>query len=390
MYLELKSKPNLARRLTIDEAVPGLKVDLVPMSGTMSTSCLATRAATGAIIDATECDNPQGVTPRKVKAGRGCVVVEFDSIWSPLLKLPDYKVASGDAAALMQFEKRRAVVPLRMLREFVEGATVRATPVNMPHDPVALPVPLSGLSKDQSPFKDEEKEAADSAAQGLSSMQNDADVDEFVLTPADIEQIQAAVQKMTTTQTQVEESSGVACNDDPTPKAGSSSILSCSGLSPAPSPESIRDNFSAVLGDPFHAIDRTKVPVKHEAKKAFFVALREAFFVWNTAKLEEFEGLLREKGWSDKEIENARFYSSEMFRACVDRVVPPPSVLYWRVRAVYVLYGRMIDSKTGKKLFNDKVWTKADNVLKEILTGYYSDPPGIEWYTPRLDDEGDD
>ena len=37
------------------------------------------------------------------------------------------------------------------------------------------------------------------------------------------------------------------------------------------------DWVSAVLGDVFHAMDRTKVPVRHEAKKAFFVALRDGY-----------------------------------------------------------------------------------------------------------------
>ena len=171
----------------------------------------------------------------------------------------------------------------------------------------------------------------------------------------------------------------------PTPK---SNILSCRGLSQAPSPDMIQDVFSAVLGDVFHAMDRTKVPVKHEAKKAFFVALREAFLVWNLDKLEELEDQMKKSGISEDEIKDARCYSPAVFRNCVDRVVPPPSVLYWRVRAVYVLYGNMIDSVTKKPLFNEAAWNKADNVLIEILQGFYSDPPGIQWYSKRLDEEG--
>jgi len=68
----------------------------------------------------------------------------------------------------------------------------------------------------------------------------------------------------------------------------------------------------------------------------------------------------------------------------VSRHVPPPSMLYWRVRAVYVLYGNMIDSKTKKPLFNARAWRKANGVLKGILLGYYSDPPGIELYRKQL------
>ena len=64
-------------------------------------------------------------------------------------------------------------------------------------------------------------------------------------------------------------------------------ILKCVGLSDAPSPSEIMNIFSSVLGNPFHAMDRAKVPVKHEAKKAFFVALRDAFLMWNEEKVNE-------------------------------------------------------------------------------------------------------
>lgn len=48
----------------------------------------------------------------------------------------------------------------------------------------------------------------------------------------------------------------------------------------------------------------------------------------------------------------------------------------------------MKDSKTGKPLFNAESWKKADNLLKEILLGYYSDPPGVAMYTKKLRPDG--
>lgn len=74
-----------------------------------------------------------------------------------------------------------------------------------------------------------------------------------------------------------------------------------------------------------------------------------------------------------------------VFRGCVPRHVPPPNILYWRVRAVFVLYGPMIDSKSKKPLFDKRAWKKGNNVLREILLGYYSDPPGVEMYSKKLD-----
>ena len=93
---------------------------------------------------------------------------------------------------------------------------------------------------------------------------------------------------------------------------------------------------------------------------------------------------MKKEGKTEAEIKSARQFSPSLFRNCVDRVVPPPSILYLRVRVVYVLYGNMVDSKTGQKLFNATAWKKADNVLNEILRGFYSDPPGLQLYTRRL------
>ncbi|KAL3791184.1 LOW QUALITY PROTEIN: hypothetical protein ACHAWO_013615 [Cyclotella atomus] len=164
--------------------------------------------------------------------------------------------------------------------------------------------------------------------------------------------------------------------------------LWCDGLDDAPNPRLIVEKYSAALGDVFHAMNRTKVPVMHEAKKAFFVALREAFLVWNPTKMKELETKMREQGMSDNEIQAQKYFNSRLFRECIDRVVPPPQILYWRVRAVYALYGPMIDSKTKKPLFTPRAWKKANNVLKEILDGYYSDPPGLELYTKKLGKSG--
>ena len=90
----------------------------------------------------------------------------------------------------------------------------------------------------------------------------------------------------------------------------------------------------------------------------------------------------------DEQISNAKYYQTSLFKGCVSRRALPPSLLYWRVRATYALYGNKVDSKTGKPLFNARAWKKANNVLKEIMLGYYSDPPGIEMYKKILRQDG--
>ena len=79
IYMELKKKPDLTLRLTISEATPGKKVDLVPRNG--SVACMATRAATGIIIDGYVCRSPEGIEQKKVRAGQGTVAVQHEHVY---------------------------------------------------------------------------------------------------------------------------------------------------------------------------------------------------------------------------------------------------------------------------------------------------------------------
>ena len=97
---------------------------------------------------------------------------------------------------------------------------------------------------------------------------------------------------------------------------------------------------------------------------------------------------MKEAGMSDEEIEIGKYFRPTLFHDCVERIVPPPRILYWRVRAVFALYGGMKDSKTKAPLFNERAWKKANNVLREILSGYYSDPPGVPMYRKKIGIDG--
>ena len=108
--------------------------------------------------------------------------------------------------------------------------------------------------------------------------------------------------------------------------------LQCEELDDPPAPDLIQDKYSAVLGDVFHAMDRAKVPIKHEAKKSYFVALREAFLIWNPTKMAELEKTMRDSGMTDDEIKEKKYFNARLFRECVERTVPSPKILYWRVR----------------------------------------------------------
>jgi hypothetical protein len=164
---------------------------------------------------------------------------------------------------------------------------------------------------------------------------------------------------------------------------GKVGLLYCDELDDPP--ELIVQAFSCVLGDIFHAMFRTKVPVKHEYKKAYYVALMNAFLSWDQNRLNEVKEKLAGNGWSDDDINRTLYFQSSFFCSRVERIALPPKQLYWHVRAVFVTFGNKLDSKTGHCLFNNAAWAKANNILKEILLGFYSDPPGFTFYQLQLD-----
>jgi hypothetical protein len=156
-----------------------------------------------------------------------------------------------------------------------------------------------------------------------------------------------------------------------------------------PMPDDIVDKFLSVIGDAFHHMDHAKVPVWHEAKKAFFVGFRRVWFIMDPVSLAAVVAELKAEAKSEKDIENMMFFNFPYSRERVRRLVPPPSVLNLRVRAVYAPYGGMVDSKTSNPLFTKENWGKANGVLKEILEGLVSDPPGFDFYSQRLDTKGE-
>jgi hypothetical protein len=112
-----------------------------------------------------------------------------------------------------------------------------------------------------------------------------------------------------------------------------------------------------VLGDTFHAMERPRVPVKHLVRKLFYVALREAFFVWCEETMELVEAQLKETGsMAVEEIKARKYYNVDWFTDRAPRFIPKPSVLYRRVCAVFETFGPQLDEKTRKPLFNDAAW----------------------------------
>lgn len=377
-YEKLQTLPDLTLRLKKDDIRVGDKVDFVPRSGQRGgVSTLATRAATGYIVDLNECESGEGILPKRYKVGKTTTVIELEKIHSPSFKVPKYTVeATGEQATLKDIGPDKCVVvPLSMIRKHQES---RPTPQDVSqgmHTRPRITLPANASTADSVTIMplpptmemndDEDIDMEELDFHGGGNILDD-------LTTADIESLRAA--NVHSVQAQ---------SDGGWKKLNNPKLPEC------PAPNEIEEVYSSVLGDPFHGIDRIKVPTDHEGKKAFKVAYSNAMFEFNPTKLEELENHMRESGMTNVEIDCARYYNSRLYLNCVDRSIPSPRLLYYRVRAVFCLYGSMKDSKSNRPLFNDKAWEKACNILKEIRMGLYSDPPGVEMYYKKLKPSGE-
>jgi hypothetical protein len=313
------------------------------------------------------------------------------------LQIPHYrKIDKNAKPTLADFGNGMLILPIQMLKEHIESDEIREYGGSVANQS-GLTVPATSISQrgdeglsSQNVSVDESNEECDhdlphqnNTVDG-SRLNGDDDIDEYSqeytddyltgnalddigidLTLDDIELLRASAVE------------GEFVSGDRIP-------LHCEWLPDAPSPNEICDVYSPQLGDVFHAMNRPYVPINHEAKKGYFVALQNAFFVYNEEQMKHLVDRMKDSGVTDGEIERMKYFNSQIFISCVERQVPPPSILYWRVRAVFALYGSMIDGKTNKPLFTAKAWAKAKGILTEILLGYYSDPPGMCMYTKRM------
>ena len=143
---------------------------------------------------------------------------------------------------------------------------------------------------------------------------------------------------------------------------------------------------SSVLGDIWHLMNQFKISVHHGLRRPFSRALRDALFIPDPEDVANVERVLKLK---DMNFKNAVLYFSDWVWQHVKRCVPPAEILASRVVEVFRMYGPLKDAKTGQPLFNDDSWETARTIMENIKMGYYSDPPGIKFYTfVRKDENG--
>ena len=114
-----------------------------------------------------------------------------------------------------------------------------------------------------------------------------------------------------------------------------------------------------------HLMDRIKVPrTKRRQLKGVLQTLRDAFFMLDEDILEKVKRVLREKHEkTEKQIEAMLTFNFKYFAKRVQRSVPPPGVLYPRMKAAFDVFADLIDPKTKKPLFGKKAKEKMRSVL---------------------------
>lgn len=146
---------------------------------------------------------------------------------------------------------------------------------------------------------------------------------------------------------------------------------------------------SRVLKDIFHVFNLFYISAKHGLRVEFCRALAEALLIpdradWN--RLAAYGASLN----PPLTVEQLVLLRWKWVWKHCKRVIPPPEILYPRVRAVFELFGPLKDATTGKALFgdeNDSNWKVAKNILDLIYNGYVSDPPGVALYSTQGIDE---
>jgi hypothetical protein len=357
IYNILKDKPDLSVRLKRNEVIPGTKVDIVPSHGNVA--CMMTRAAEGVILEDDSVVVPLLDSKQNtLKAGKNTIMVKITKVHAPGFIIPKLQKTTGGSITLGDYIETVGVgnhfvtrFNITMLKHHVDDDTILPTQFGVPFNRtqpaqivnndlnIALPSPDNRNADEEEVDSDvlthetldeEYIEDLDREAEAINETNNlKGDVIQFLI---DVLR------------------SGTQGPRNP-------SLLKSKELGDVP--EDLTDKYSSVLGDPFHLIDRPKVPLHHCYKKLFKVAFRDALLAWNPVLLEEVREAMKQDGLTDDDVDKQLYFNSKLFKACVDRRVLPSSLLYWRLRAVFMIFGNLKDTRTNQPLFNATAWKKA-------------------------------
>jgi hypothetical protein len=121
-----------------------------------------------------------------------------------------------------------------------------------------------------------------------------------------------------------------------------------------------------------------KITVHHGLRRPFAHALRDAIFLPDPEDKVAVEAVLAKKNIS---FEQKVLYKSDWVWQRVKWLVPPSEILTPHVMHVLQKFGPLKDAVMGEPLFNSASWEKARNVIENVRMGYFSNPPGVSFYT---------
>jgi hypothetical protein len=145
------------------------------------------------------------------------------------------------------------------------------------------------------------------------------------------------------------------------------------------SPQIFTTVRSRVINDAFHIFQRIRISKTHGLLKAFSASFRDAIFIPEEedkmAIVSYASKLNPPQDWNTLLMTSATW----LWRRC-RRIIPPPEILYNRLKELFATFGPLKDAESGKPLFNAAAWNSAKQILELARLGKISDIPGIPLY----------
>ncbi|CEP11895.1 hypothetical protein [Parasitella parasitica] len=142
--------------------------------------------------------------------------------------------------------------------------------------------------------------------------------------------------------------------------------------------------YSRVVKDIFHLMDMIKPYKKHTLYKQFTRKFSESLFTIDENDKESiiraFELEKRKDPNFPHTWESKMKYDRTWLWKRVRRKVAPPHVLLPLLKSLFLSFGPLKCSKSGRALFDKKSWEQATSVLKTVQLGHVSDPPDVQLY----------
>jgi len=376
-FFKLNDMPDLTLRLTFHEATTGRVVDIVPSHGNVH--LLATRAAIAYIEP--HCEQwmtPHDCQPAKLSVTSGRCLVTITNVLAPMLVVPKIKSSSGKRMTLgdLGVPPFQVVIPIGMMKPHIDSDSIRITNVadhtnihaNMSATNIQANMSTTNNQANQNMINNQANMNDINTQANRNTTNNQANMSATIMQATMSAPNIKAYQNMANNQANIQpnqnagevhggheddnasiedEESNQSSDNEDVSKLTSNDIATVHAAmvarttkimsSPSASmldeaPTKIEDHFSSVVGDSFHFMDRPKVPMHHDGKKGYFVALRQVWFQWDLTKLAEVQAALRyERGMNNSEIKALLYYDVDYFCVRVPRIVLQPSKLYWHV-----------------------------------------------------------